>query len=144
MKVSKQLWVGPKCQRPFANVNQWHSCGHYTVEEFLKNGSETALTLYEAFAKKMESIGPFLYVPVKTRIGFRVRMTFAVINKLGKDYVDGHLILNQRCESEKFYKIEFDSVHHFRIKHLDEIDEEFVEFMKKSYWVGEQRHLNEK
>lgn len=32
----KSLWTCPKCGRQFTNRNQSHSCGRYTVEDFLK------------------------------------------------------------------------------------------------------------
>ena len=31
------MWVCPKCNHKFFNINQSHSCGNYTVEDFIKD-----------------------------------------------------------------------------------------------------------
>ncbi|MFQ5708381.1 MAG: DUF5655 domain-containing protein [bacterium] len=110
----------------------------------MRNRSEHSLALYNRFVETLESIGPFIFAPAKTRIGFQVRMIFAAINRMGSDFIDGHLILARRCESKRFYKIELDTVHRFKIRRAEEIDAEFTELMQEAYRVGEQQRLFEK
>ena len=144
MNISKPLWICPKYNRPFANVNQWHSCGHYTVDDFLHNRTDHALELFQKFVITLEKTGPFIYAPAKTRIGFQVRMIFAAINRMELNSISGHLILSQRNESRKFYRIELDIIHHFKIFKPEEIDAEFKSLMQEAYKVGQQYHLNRK
>jgi len=144
MNISKPLWICPKCNRLFANVNQWHSCGHYTLDNFLQNRTDRALKLFQKFVRTLEEIGPFTYAPAKTRIGFQVRMIFAAINRMGPHTISGHLILSQHNESKKFHRIELDIIHHFKICKPDEIDAEFKSLMQEAYKVGQQNHLERK
>jgi len=144
MNISKPLWICPKCNRPFTNVNQWHSCGRYTLDEFLHNRTDHALGLFQKFVRTLEEIGPFIYAPAKTRIGFQVRMIFAAINRMGMHSISGHLILSLRNESKKFHRIELDIIHHFKIFRSEEIDAEFKSLMQEAYKVGQQNHLERK
>lgn len=84
----------------------------------------------------MESVGEFTYAPAKTRIGFQRRIIFAAINRIGEDYLDGHLILKRTSPSEKFYRIELETIHHFRISRPEEIDEEFLGYLREAYHRG--------
>jgi hypothetical protein len=78
------MWKCPKCSRQFANRNQEHSCGKYTVEDFLMGKGPEAESLYRAFEKLVLGLGPVLLAPAKTRVGFQARMIFAAVNKLSK------------------------------------------------------------
>ena len=140
MTASKELWTCPKCGRVFVNTNQYHSCGNYTVDQFLKDKSDYSVELYNRFVETLEAIGPFIYAPVKTRIGFQVRTTFAAINRIGPDYIEGHLCLARHCKGSPFYKIECFSprlhVHHFKIRKAGDFDREFQAILREAYIGG--------
>src|SRR5690242_4571873 len=113
------MWVCPKCKHKFYNTNQSHSCGRYSLDDFLKSKTEIAVKLFHHVIKEYQAIGDFELHPVKTRVALLTLMRFASINKIGKDYVDGHLVLVEPFEAECFYKVDNLSdrffVHHFRI-----------------------------
>lgn len=142
----RPLWTCPKCNRQFVVTNMPHSCGQYSVEAFLENKSPNAIALYEQFSSLVHKCGPTKIAPAKTRIGFQVRMIFAAINKLTDKYLDAHVVLARRLESPRFKKIEMMTpkcyVHHFRIESVPEMDDEVESWLRESYEVGTQRHLD--
>ena len=89
------MWNCPKCKQRFVNTNQWHSCGQNTVDGFLANKTEKAIELYEHLISEFKKIGDFELHPAKTRIALNKKMRFASINKLGKDFLDAHLVFTQ-------------------------------------------------
>ena len=139
------LWRCGNCDRPFANKNQSHSCGRYTVEAFLSGKPRNAVELYNRFLDVAQSCGPVLIAPAKTRIGLQVRMIFAAVNKLSEQGLDAHVVLARRLEHPRFRRIEeispINCVHHFRVKSVEEIDEEVAEWLREAYRVGKQEHL---
>jgi hypothetical protein len=139
------LWHCPKCSRPFANRNQSHSCGRHSVEDFLVGKSECSITLFNRFREMIESCGPVILAPAKTRVGFQVRMIFASVNKLNDDGLFAHVVLARRFEHPRFTKVESFSprnhANNFRIQTLEELDDEVLEWMRESYKVGNQEHL---
>lgn len=142
---SENLWQCRNCDRPFANKNQSHSCGRYSVADFLDGKSERAVALYNRFFDLVQSCGPVRVAPARTRIGFQVRMIFAAVNRLTDTGLDAHVILARRLKHPRFGRIDGLSprsyVHHFRIKSMEEIDEEVREWLNEAYRVGSQEHL---
>jgi hypothetical protein len=137
------LWTCPKCKRRFAIRNQTHFCGHHTVEQHLKGKAPEAIELYHRFVELVRSCGPFTLTPTKTRIGFQVRMTFATVS-LRKHHLACHVVLSRRLENPRFKLIQSLSprnhVHHFRIRSVEELDDEVAAWLKEAYKVGEQKH----
>ena len=128
------------------NTNQWHSCGQNTVEKFLENKSEKALQLYYQTIKEFEKFGDFDLHPAKTRIALNKKMRFASINKLGKDFLDAHLVFAQRFdETLCFHKIDTVTnrahVHHFRLYSIGDLTDELKKYMKMAYMIGTREHL---
>ena len=143
-----RLWKCNECGRQFANTKQSHSCGVYTVEQFLSNKPAHAVSLYQRFAELVADCGPFLSAPVKTRIGFQVRMIFAAVYNFTEEFIDGHVVLARRLESPRFRKIESFSprnhAHYFRFGTVEELDEEVKSWLEEAYKVGQQEHLARK
>ena len=136
------LWTCPRCARQFANVNQSHSCGPYTVARFLADKSPAERNLYEAFAAAVHACGPVTEAPAKTRIGFQARMIFAAVNSLKGGELHAHVVLKRKITNPRFTKIEEINprcwVHHFAIRSADEIDEDIRSWLRESYQTGEQ------
>lgn len=143
--MTAELWRCPQCSRQFANQNQSHSCGVHTVAEFLSGKSPEAVMLYQRFAALVAECGEVVLAPVKTRVGFQVRMIFAAVNKLNDDGLFAHVVLARRLENPRFTRIDSISprnhVHHFRIQRLDEIDDEVKSWLEEAYLVGKQEHV---
>src|SRR5262249_17882711 len=53
----EHLWQCPKCHRRFANRNQEHSCGQYTVKDFLQGKSRHTIALYFRFEQMVRELG---------------------------------------------------------------------------------------
>ena len=144
MRSSGALWRCKKCGRPFANRNQTHSCGRFTVTEF-HGKSPQAVDLYQTFAAAIERLGDVITAPAKTRVGFQVRMIFASVNRLNDDGLAAHVVLARRRENPRFTKIESISprnhVHHFLIREASEIDAEVDDWLREAHAVGKQEHL---
>lgn len=145
-KVSRPLWTCPKCKRQFVNSNMPHSCGHYSVRQFLTGKSQRAISLYEHFSALVSDCGPVKIAPAKTRVGFQARMIFAAVNKLNDHCLDAHVVLSRRLDSPRFRRIETMTpkcyVHHFRIESLGELDDEVRTWLREAYIVGTQGHLS--
>ncbi|MBV8216357.1 MAG: hypothetical protein JOZ08_24325 [Verrucomicrobia bacterium] len=141
----RPLWKCPKCSREFANRNQEHSCGKYSVEDFLDGKTQKAIAIYRAFEELVFGLGSVRLAPAKTRVGFQARMIFAAVNRLSSDKLQAHVVLARRLESPRFTKIETISarnhVHHFVIESVDQLDDEVLAWLQEAYRVGLQQHL---
>lgn len=137
------LWICPDCDRPFANRNQEHSCGTWTLDRHFR-GRPRARELYEAFLEAVHECGPVKAIPAKTRIGLQTRMIFAAVMPR-KTYLRGHLVLARRREDPRFLRVETYSprnhVHVFELRSEAEIDARFRELIREAYAVGNQEHL---
>jgi hypothetical protein len=138
------MWTCPKCKQKFVNKNQSHSCGNWTVEEFLSGKTDHSVKLFNSFLDEFRTIGDFELHPVKTRVALLTMIRFASINKIGSDFVDGHLVLVEPMEDDCFRRVENLGdrfyVHHFRITDISQI-RELRPFMKKAYAVGQRDHV---
>jgi hypothetical protein len=138
------LWHCPKCQRGFANRNQSHACGQYTLAHHFRGKPPAIRALFDAVVAAIRTIGPVKVIPEKTRIAFQVRMSFAQITPR-RSWLDGHLVLARRLEHPRFRKVETFSprnhLHAFRISTVDEIDAEMRSWLAEAYLVGKQDHL---
>ncbi len=145
-RTARPLWTCPKCERQFINANMPHSCGKYSVKQFLATKSCEAIALYEKFNSLVHECGPVKIAPAKTRIGFQVRMIFAAVNGLSDKGLEAHVVLSRRLRSPRFRRIETMTarcyVHHFKLESLSEMDEEVKAWLCEAYQVGTQQHLN--
>jgi hypothetical protein len=143
------MWTCPKCGHQFFNKNQSHSCGGYTVDDFLKGKSAHSVQLFHDFLSEYRKIGPFELHPVKTRVALLTKMRFCSINKVGTHHIDIHLVLTQLFdETFCFYKIDNLAnrffVHHARLHSKDDITDELKKYMAMAYEVGNRAHVNSK
>ncbi len=135
------MWRCPKCDQKFINTNQWHSCGTNTIDNFLSGKSKNAVQLYHYLIDEFKKIGDFELHPAKTRIALNNRMRFASINRLGQDFLDGHLVFPEKFTNTScFHKIDEVTkkayVHHFKLFTKSDITNELHEYMRKAYNIG--------
>ena len=140
------MWTCPKCKHKFYNKNQSHSCGNYSVEDYVKAKPKEMIELLDYFLKEYKKIGDFELHPVKTRIALLTQMRFCSINKLGKNFVDIHFVLTEPFnENTCFYRIENLGdrffVHHLRLYEPKDLDAEVRKFMKLAYDIGNRKHV---
>ncbi len=142
-----RLWSCPQCGHRFANRNQMHSCGAWTVGEHLARAEPAARKLFAAFVKIVRSNGPVRIHAVKTRVAFVTRMTFAAATPV-KDRLRCHLILTRREDLPRFRKIEQYSPrcfgHYFDVRDQSELDNELRGLIAQAYRVGMQEHLKDR
>lgn len=142
---ARPLWRCPRCTREFVTPNMPHSCGRFSVEQFLKGKSGHAVELYNRFSALVQACGPIKLAPAKTRIGFQVRMIFAAVNGLNDRGLRAHVVLTRRLEHPRFDRIEMMTprcyVHHFTLDSVDDCDAEVQSWLCEAYKVGAQEHL---
>jgi hypothetical protein len=143
-KRRRPLWRCPECGRAFANRNQSHACGNYTLASHFEGKPKTVRAIFDKLLAVARRNGPVTVLPEKTRIAFQVRMSFAAF-VIRRNWVDGHVVLARRLENLRFRRIETFSprnhLHAFRFENIDEIDDEVAAWFAEAYRVGEQRHL---
>ena len=140
------MWTCPKCKHQFYNKNQSHSCGNYTVDDFLAGKPANGVALFNIFLAAYQKIGPFELHPVKTRVALLTKMRFCSVNKIGENYMDIHLVLTQLINNAScFYKIDNLAnrffVHHCRIYDKYDITDELRKYMAMAYEVGNRKHV---
>ena len=64
------VWVCPSCGRPFAQLDQSHTCGPESVRSYLEGKSPHAIALYRRFAELVRRCGPVAIVPGRAGIAF--------------------------------------------------------------------------
>jgi hypothetical protein len=145
MTRAGRLWKCPDCGRGFANRNQSHACGNYTLQSHFEGKSAAVRELFEALVRVLRECGPVTVLPEKTRIAFQVRMSFAAVS-IRTTFIVGHFVLARRLEHPRFRRIDTISprnhVHQFRLESVKELDEEFAAWAHEAYQVGQQRHLS--
>ena len=142
------MWNCPKCGARLVQKNLQHSCGDYTVEGFLAGKPERGVELFWYFLREYEKLGPITRHPVKTRVALMVDVRFPAINRMGKDFIEGHLWLKEKVDHPIVYKIDHlgrdDYIHRFRIRDESDIDDEFRSLMKMAYRIGQREHITKK
>lgn len=141
----RALWTCPRCGRSFANRNQSHFCSDVTLDSHLARCDTAVVETFRRLREAAERAGPFKILPEKTRIAFQVRMSFAAFT-LHRHWIDGHVVLAHRRESERFRRVQVVSprnqVHQFRLHDPAEVDAEVESWLAEAYEVGCQRHLS--
>jgi hypothetical protein len=144
--VPDELFRCDRCGRGFANKNQTHFCSDVTLESHFERYPPETRRLYDAFLAVVQSFGPVVVLPEKTRIAFQVRMSFAAL-MTRRRYLRGHLVLAERRASPCFCKIETISprnhVHSFELRDADQLRGELKHFIGEAYRVGCQEHLRQ-
>jgi hypothetical protein len=101
--------------------------------------------LFHRFVELLGGIGPFRYAPSKTTITFKgARRGFAGARPDRRGMV-GYLDLQRVVEDERITNVSPYTakllVHHFRIKTAEQMDHEFLVWLREAYAVGEGAHL---
>src|SRR5262249_14468125 len=142
---SNRLWKCPDCGAKLVSRNLSHSCGDYSVQDFLAGTSEIGRSLFERFVALVAACGPYDVAPAKTRVAFMRRVRFASVNRVGKNSIDVHFVLPRAVNSDRFRRIEHLGplhVHHLRLMRAEDFDIELAAWLRSSYVeYGERRWL---
>ena len=140
------MWTCPRCRHKFVHKNQSHSCGNYTVGDFLRGRPRKAVDLFHDFIRQYRRIGPFRLDPVKTRVALLTLIRFCAINRIGEDYIDVHFVLTEPHDTGgRFRRVENLGnrfyIHHLRIRQKADIDGEVLKCMRLAYRIGKRGHI---
>src|SRR5688500_12403399 len=105
MGAANELWQCPTCGRRFANRNQSHACGTWTLERHFERREPVVRAIFDAFLDMLREQGPVTVLPEKTRIAFQARMSFAQLTTR-QSWVTGHFVLARRFEHPAVGRIE--------------------------------------
>jgi hypothetical protein len=118
----------------------------WTVERHLKDKPAEIVALYDRFIELATRCGPFTYAVAKTAISLKgSRRGFAGAT-VGMKSLDGFFDLQRQVHgpqirrSSPYTKRLF--VHHFRVTRLDQLDDEFGNWLAEAYQVGQGAHLS--
>jgi hypothetical protein len=143
----KPLWACPKCGKSFVNRNQWHSCGKFTVSQFLSGKGPKAKKLFQEFVRFVRQCGPVKISPSKTSISFMARVRFAGVAGISDSGMTISFGLTRRLRSKRIRRVGqpisswYD--HTVRITSASELDTRLLKWMKESYeMMGQQGHLD--
>jgi len=144
IRAANRMWRCPDCKRQFANRNQSHACGRYTLASHFEGKPAAVRAIFDKLRHLTELNGPVTVLPEKTRIAFQVRMSFAAF-VIRRNWIDGHVVLARRFEHPRFRRVETFSprnhLHAFRFESVDEVDDEVAAWLAEAYRVGQQHHL---
>ena len=135
------VWICPSCGRPFARLNQSHSCGRgESVRRHLERKSPHAIALYRRFAELVRRCGPVAIVPSRAGIVFQVRTVFAAIDRLTATTLLAHVVFDRRHDHPRFTKVEVRSPshqrHHFSARTRDDLDEDVARWLAEAHRLG--------
>jgi hypothetical protein len=131
----KPLWTCPSCRRQFANRNQQHSCGQFTVEQLLEGKPPEAVELFERLAEMIQGYGAVVVSPTKTRVLYKVRTVFASVG-VSKGWLDVVFVLGRRLKHRRIKKAqeEYPGIVHFlRVERAEDIDDDLAGWLEEAY-----------
>jgi hypothetical protein len=140
----KELWSCPECGEKFTTANQWHSCGHFSLEALFVRCEPHVPALFDRFRAVVEACGPVTVIPQKTRVAFQVEMRFAALMPQ-KHCLRGHLVLAEPHPAACFERVETFSprnhLHVFRLTRPEDLTPELRRWIAVAYRVGCRDHL---
>ena len=131
----KSLWTCPQCRRQFANRNQAHSCGQFTVEQLLDGKPADMIELYERLADIIQRCGEVVVAPTKTRVLYKVRTVFATVG-VSKNWLDVVFILGRHLKHRRVKKAQEEypgMVHFLRVEKADDLDDDLAGWLQEAY-----------
>jgi hypothetical protein len=145
-KEAEPLWSCPRCQRKFAKANQWHSCGKFTVEQYLEGKPPEVVALLDRLVELATACGPVIVAPTKSMVLFKAQTSFAEV-KAKKDRLDVHVVFQKRVANPRFTRIKVlwpgFIVHSFQVEEIGQLDEEVAGWLKTAYEMNLQKHSAE-
>jgi len=141
----KPLWTCPKCGAKFVSANMWHSCGRFRVADLFAGSDPRVLRLYRRFRRMVESCGPVIVIPQKTRLVFMVRMRFAGVSPRKAYLRVGMMLTRPLAADPRLEKVErygpFSVGNYFRIEREAQLDASMQSWLREAYDRGCQKHL---
>ncbi len=131
------MWSCPRCGRLFTRPHQTHSCGHFTVDAFLKGRTRLQVDLYRRFEKLALAVGDVNLAPAKGRIGFQHGRIFAAANGFSSSGLRAHVVTRAPIKSARILRSEAMApdcyLNQFLIRSADDVDEEVELWLRRGY-----------
>jgi len=132
------MWICPDCGRQFHIPNSWHSCtSGRKVEHHLAGKSPKVVDAYHKFEAMVREIGPIKVEPLKSRIGFKARSTFA-----GASFTQSTLragfVLARRLEDPRLHVDSYGSrrVHILEVTDPAQLPDDLRAWLAEAYELG--------
>jgi uncharacterized protein DUF5655 len=115
------------------------------MDDHLRGRDRAVIQLYERFVELVKACGPFEMSVSKTAIAFKGSRRGFAGAKPKNQWLDGYLDLQRQVKDPRirsaspYTKRLF--VHQFRVTALDQLDDEFADWVREAYEVGEGHHL---
>ena len=142
--IERELWHCPKCGAPFANPNQWHSCGNFDLDALFSKSKPIVRHIFDRIVEMARQHGECQVVPQKSRVVLVDRMRF-INGTPHKGHFTLGFILPERVDSPRFHKIETYAPnchgHYLNVASLDQLDHEVENWIQLARICGRQEHL---
>jgi predicted transport protein len=131
------MWTCPACGRSFKSTNQQHGCVLIDKETLFVKRPPGLKKLYGLIKKQVDKIGEYREETVLPDvIYFKTKSTFLAI-KVKKDHLVVEFFLEKLEDAPPVFKYLQTSknrvVHMVAVDEVDEIDEQLVNWIKRSY-----------
>ena len=130
------MWICPSCERIFQKKNQQHSCKKYPIENHFK-GKELMKKLFQYLLNEVNNqVGKCKVISLPCCIHLFGNYDFIAILPKKKE-IEIRFILNRKIKSNRIESHVPVSAENYknclRISSQDDIDEELLKWLRKSY-----------
>ncbi|MGZ3582954.1 MAG: DUF5655 domain-containing protein [Ktedonobacterales bacterium] len=112
-----------------------------TVEDHLRDKDPAVVVLFHAFEQAVQDAGPYEFSPIKAQVGFRGQKRIFAGVRLTARGLEGYLDLARSVDSSRFRNVAPYTrrlfVHHFVLTSIEELDAEFIGWIREAYEVGQ-------
>jgi hypothetical protein len=136
--MERPMWTCPDCSRQFHNVNNAHSCiACIGVEDHLVDKPPGVSEAYRRFEAMVREIGPITVEPLKSRIAFKARTTFA-----GATFTKGTLragwVLARRIDDPRLKVDTYGGrhVHTLEVTAPEQLTDDIRPWLEEAYRLG--------
>jgi hypothetical protein len=132
-------WRCPDCGRLFTLKTREHSCDLHTLEAHLQRASPDIQKVFLALQERLEALGPYRLVPLKTMVVLSGVRNFAGIT-LTRNKLDLGLFLPPGLVHPRLRKVEQLSprrwAYHLHLFNVQEVDMEVGNWLQQAYRIG--------
>lgn len=132
------MWTCPDCGRQFHTPNGWHSCiPRAAVDLHLAGKPQGVVDAYHRFEAMVRALGPVSIEPLKSRIGFKARSTFAGAT-FTKSALRAGFVLARRLDDPRLRVESYGGrhVHILEVTDPAELADELGDWLAEAYELG--------
>jgi hypothetical protein len=136
--MDRPMWTCPDCGRQFHNVNNAHSCmARIGVEEHLAGKPPAVAEAYRRLEAMVREIGPITVEPLKSRIAFKARTTFAGAT-FTKSTLRAGFVLARRLDDPRLKVDTYGGRHVHTLEVMDgaQLTDDLREWLAEAYRLG--------